>query len=254
MANLFNSMLLSSDSGPALLKKAALWMDGDDPAVTGTPYANNAAMGVSGSTPWVNKGYKGTSIIFTQSNGARRPIYNTNIVGSHGGVTFDGISTVIGSSTNMTNLGINVSTPYEYYIICISSSSSVQFINSSNTSTGNYENNLNSGGGYGAVLNSGHTPVVGAASAYTNGSPHILNTRVNGSAVGISRADGVDGSPVANCAITAGTTIGLGERGNTTLPLNGQILQFVIFNFYLSSTQRFTLEKYWAAQYGITLP
>lgn len=254
MANLFNSMLLASDSGLTVLKKAALWLDGDDPATNGTPYANAASMGVSGVTPWVNKGTKGTSFIFTQSTVGRRPVYNTNIVGSHGGVTFNGSNNVLGGNVTVGNLGINVNTPFEYYSVCVSSSAAIQFINSSNTTTGNYETVLNAGSGYGANLNGNISPIVGAANAYTNGSPHIFNTRVSGNAVGISRVDGVDGSPIANCASSTNSTIGIGERGNTTFPLAGQVLQFVMFNFNLSSAQRFALETYWAIQYGVTLP
>src|SRR5204863_3227753 len=55
---------------PATLKGLVLWLDGSDPAATGTPPANNTAI-----SSWVDKSSNANNA--TQGTGANQPVFNT---------------------------------------------------------------------------------------------------------------------------------------------------------------------------------
>jgi hypothetical protein len=69
---------------PTSITGCQLWLDGNDPAGTGTPPANGA-----GIATWVNKGLASTNLVLYTTNGGSNPTYAANFQNGKGSVAFN---------------------------------------------------------------------------------------------------------------------------------------------------------------------
>lgn len=110
-------MILAPSSNlwlPSDNAKTMLWLDGNDPAGTGTKPANSSAVAT-----WKDKSKN--ALDYTQATGANQPIYNTNYINGLGALTFNGSQYL----TCAYNALIN-GTSFTQYAVCKTATSGTQ--------------------------------------------------------------------------------------------------------------------------------
>ena len=230
---------------PTFIPGLKLWIDGSDPTGNGYLPSNGAAV-----TTWRDKSGNFSNLAMTGS-----PTYVTNVANSNGAITFTGSqygTVAIATGTFITALDVFVvykftgSAPTNTYIFDRSSAP------------------LNSGGGTMSNTNGTVSVANNARTAtYTsqfNTSLSIMNSRLSQASSGTSfyeqYSNGtlqsvVSGSPAANFTpYDSSPNFSVGAA-RTSTNFTGQLCEVVVYNIYLSSTQRQQIEGYLAWKWGL---
>jgi hypothetical protein len=103
--------------------------------------------------------------------------------------------------------------------------------------------------------NAGDFADIGVPGAYTEGSGHIFNPRVENSGAGIITVDKVQSADtVAAAKSTPNTLLTLGVRGDLSFDLVGDIAEVLVYDRALTSGERGQVENYLVERYSAASP
>lgn len=77
---------------PRKIGNLMVWLDATDPSANSVLPANGAAI-----SSWVDKSTQGSTVV--QATGANQPIFNTNQLNGHPGITFNGTTTFLNNTS-----------------------------------------------------------------------------------------------------------------------------------------------------------
>jgi Concanavalin A-like lectin/glucanases superfamily len=238
---------LPSFSGPTGIPGCSLWLDGADPAGTGTAPANGATV-----STWVDKsgnGYNGTSY--------GNPTFNTSAFNGKPSISFNGstqyfVGAITNTGTTVSVFAIvSMNSGSQYGRICslavtnnfdggVSSAYFIPLIR-------NYTNQSIQSGRYQGSGNVNVGPV-----AITYNTPFQAASIVNGTTniLYLNGTSAASGSSTGNFGYTA---YGIGTQPSNFQPeyFQGYISEIVIYNTALTETQRQQVEGYLAAKWGL---
>ncbi len=183
----------------------------------------------------------------TQNTAANQPGYDTGYYNGKSVIAFynDQKKMLLPTSTA---LGIQ-NNPYEFFIVAFTGVGNVEFL-IAGASLEQFEYHLSGPDGLRFIPTTSTYLDYGTVPAYDNA--HIFSARASASG-GTVRVDGIDGGTTnANILSANGGNLILGARSDNTYYFDGGILEVIIYNSVLSSTDRNTVEQYLADRYGIT--
>ena len=222
---------------PTSIAGCALWLDGEDPAGTGTPPSNGATV-----TTWVDKSgnsANGTSI--------GTPTYSS----SSKAISFNGSSafslpngTISPGSSNFTIFGVCYPTSFANYPYLYGAGGS-----SAGTATGMlfYPS--------GQIENGFYTDFMGIAPSGTVAinNLYLISTAYNGTrTLYINGTSVVSGTPSSTKNVSVINNFVGRDQINNNEFFYGTINEFIVFNTFITSTQRQSVESYLAAKWGLT--
>jgi hypothetical protein len=248
---------------PTSLTGCQLWLDGNDPAGTGTPPANGA-----GIATWVNKGLASTNLVLYTTNGGSNPTYSANFQNGKGSVAFN-------NNAFLSSFPFNLSTR-TIFLVCkqnVAEFCGIMGLSAANndsvSSTTGIAFQASEGAWHFSWLYNIFNPsnqIIFAASSPSTG--YYLYTGTSAIATPLNIYEEVFSSNYEQTFVngTAGQTftttttpgnstqIYVGCRWNATgsgQSLNGNILEVIIYNTALNTTQRQEVEKYLAWKWGL---
>lgn len=237
ISNKISALPFYTQFRPTSIAGCALWLDGADPAGTGTPPSNGATV-----TTWVDKSgnsANGTSI--------GTPTYSS----SSKAISFNGSSafslpngTISPGSSNFTIFGVCYPTSFANYPYLYGAGG-----NSAGTATGMlfYPN--------GQIENGFYTDFMGIAPSGTIAvnNLYLISTAYNGTrTLYINGKSVVSGSPSSTKNVSVINNFVGRDQINNNEFFYGTINEFIVFNTFITSTQRQQIESYLAAKWGLT--
>jgi hypothetical protein len=230
-----------STKTPAIIPGLITWLDATDPSGNGTQPSDGTAI-----VTWVDKSGRGYSP--TQGTGANQPLFKTNILNGKPVIRFDGSNDQL-TKTSYYDVGL-----FSLFIVCTYGGTNQSSYSISNGSLG-----------------------TGMATSYV--SPNLISRYVQGTSTAkdvnesISTptgfhlwdcyADGTNyylydnGVSQGSIAATINTnTINrLDIAGNVagSFILNGDIAEFIVYNYALASGDQILIRKYLANKWGISV-
>jgi len=185
----------------------------------------------------------------SQSTGGNQPALVDNAMNGKSVIRFNGTTSKMSLPASST-LGIQ-SNPYEMFFVAKSSSSNVQFLIAGGAYE-QFEYHLNGAAGARFIPTTLVYLDEGIAGNYTDGNPHVFSARASSSG-GAVRVDGTDGgTSVSNILSANSSNLLLGVRRDGSYFLNGDIAEVILYNSFLSDTDRNKVEQYLADRYNIT--
>ena len=222
---------------PTSIAGCALWLDGEDPAGTGTPPSNGATV-----TTWVDKSgnsANGTSI--------GTPTYSS----SSKAISFNGSSafslpngTISPGSSNFTIFGVCYPTSFANYPYLYGAGGS-----SAGTATGLlfYPSCQIENGFYTDFMGIAPSGTVAINNLY------LISTAYNGTrTLYINGTSVVSGTPSSTKNVSVINNFVGRDQINNNEFFYGRINEFIVFNTFITSTQRQSVESYLAAKWGLT--
>ena len=237
ISNKISALPFYTQFRPTSIAGCALWLDGADPAGTGTPPSNGATV-----TTWVDKSgnsANGTSI--------GTPTYSS----SSKAISFNGSSafslpngTISPGSSNFTIFGVCYPTSFANYPYLYGAGGS-----SAGTATGMlfYPN--------GQIENGFYTDFMGIAPSGTIAvnNLYLISTAYNGTrTLYINGKSVVSGTPSSTKNVSVINNFVGRDQINNNEFFYGTINEFIVFNTFITSTQRQQIESYLAAKWGLT--
>ena len=237
VSNKISALPFYTQFRPTSIAGCALWLDGADPAGTGTPPSNGATV-----TTWVDKSgnsANGTSI--------GTPTYSS----SSKAISFNGSSafslpngTISPGSSNFTIFGVCYPTSFANYPYLYGAGGS-----SAGTATGMlfYPN--------GQIENGFYTDFMGIAPSGTIAvnNLYLISTAYNGTrTLYINGKSVVSGTPSSTKNVSVINNFVGRDQINNNEFFYGTINEFIVFNTFITSTQRQQIESYLAAKWGLT--
>lgn len=235
---------------PQSLSNLVLWLDGNDPAGTGTPPANNASI-----TTWVDKSSSAASGTPTGT-----PVYQTSFANGYGSVKFPGSAYIQNTSYSLTL------SSKSFFMVCSSYAAATNanpagFMSFGNTAQVYNQQNGTAYQGPESSFNNkfGFLQAYGNGGYYTSfGSPFgetplaIYSDTQNGTAAALY----VNGSNLANHTLsyTPGTSTQyrIGRRTDALGQyLYGNVCEVLVYTGVLSTTNRQLIEGYLAWKWGL---
>lgn len=251
----YNQMLLSPFN-PRQFSGLSLWLDGNDPAGTGTQPANNAAVAT-----WVDK--SGNGFNYTQATGGNQPLFKRTVIGQQSSILFDGVDDFFeraytaGLDTTSCTLFVSVqstadSANFQSPYTMRSTSSNLRGYTIYKAPTPNNVYNTLVGTN-GVTWNAFTGPVL------TNNVNQILTqSLVNNSAA--TRVNGVNyfGNSLAyqneTALATSPSRVGAGAtEGAANFFWTGYVNEIVMYNRALTSAEIALVEQYLATKWSATL-
>ena len=226
----------ASYSTPKTISGLSLWLDGADPAGTGTPPSNGATI-----TSWVDKSLSGNSATPT---------------GTITATTMNGLTAInfSGSAYLTSPFTSGAASPFTIFVVETQANTSGGPIYTTNTSTTVNGLFLNYGGT--DYLDIGNALVSRASSININQTYilSIVSTSVNGGTATLY----TNGSPFFSGTTNGNfswTTLLIGKRnaGGAQETFAGKMAEFIVYNSALTTTQRQSIEAYLSAKWGVTL-
>ena len=227
---------------PLTIPGCTIWLDGEDPAGTGTPPSAGTL------ATWVDKSGNGRNGI--QYSSLARPTFVTNSLNSRGGVSFSA------ASSNCYQTATILPTPRALFVVGFSSNDGfiLSGIPTPNSGHPPYYATFARDVEFGVNNTSDAAFLANVAS--TANVNYILTGLYTGSNVTAIMNGGTLSNTVAFSGTPktpATTLIGINSYAGTLgAPLSGTINEFIAFNTDLTTTQRQTIEAYLARKWGLT--
>jgi len=237
VSNKISALPFYTQFKPTSIAGCALWLDGADPAGTGTPPSNGATV-----STWVDKSgnsANGTSI--------GTPTYSS----SSKAISFNGSSafslpngTIAPGSSNFTIFGVCYPTSFANYPYLYGAGGS-----SADTATALlfYPS--------GQIENGFYTDFMGIAPSGTVAinNLYLISTAYNGTrTLYINGTSVVSGTPSGTKNVSVINNFVGRDQINNNEFFYGTINEFIVFNTFITSTQRQQIESYLAAKWGLT--
>lgn len=227
---------------PLTIPGCTIWLDGEDPAGTGTPPSAGTL------ATWVDKSGNGRNAI--QYSTLARPTFVTNSLNSRGGVSFSA------ASSNCYQTATILPTPRALFVVGFSANDGfiLSGIPTPNSGHPPYYATFARDVEFGVNNTSDQAFLVNLAS--TSNVNYILTGLYTGSSVTATMNGGTLSNTVAFSGTPktpATTLIGINSyAGSLGAPLTGTINEFIAFNTDLTTTQRQQVEGYLARKWGFT--